>query len=144
MEREGAEMLSIVLADLAELAGDEVGHHAFGDRLAAAMATTFAAARDHALRLSEGAAVAPRDVDDALRLSLRMALFSPAALVVDRPFAGLLRIAVIAACARAAPDVSLGHSHAVRFLSLRSTGNVLVQHEELAIPALEGLPLVTA
>ena len=144
MEREGAEMLSIVLADLAELAGDEVGKYAFGDRLAAAMAGTFTAARDHALRLSEGAPVVPRDVDETLRLSLRTSLFSPYALVGERPFAGLLRMAVIAACARAAPDVSLGHSHAVRFLSLRTTGNVLVQHEDLAIPSLEGLPLVVA
>jgi hypothetical protein len=137
--REGAEMISVVAADLAELASGATVRAAFGERLAGEMAATLAAARDLTLRESEGATTPRRDLDALLRLSFRTSLFGPQALVADRPFAGLLRMAVIAACARASRDESLGHSHAVRLLGLRAAQSVLVQHEELALSALDGL-----
>jgi len=160
--QEGAEMMSLVLADLEEAARGTAVRRAYGDRLAAEMAEVLAAARQAALRRSDPGA--PRDgaaplvqpeVDDVLRLSLRQQLFGPRALVADRPVAGLLRMAVLctaavwgarrrAGAAVGAAELGAGHSLAARLLELGSAAAVLVQHEELAPSIFAGLPLLLA
>lgn len=143
--QEGSEMLSIVLGDLEEVAAAPGVRAALGERLAGDMQAMAAAARARAALLSDPDAAPPARApvdDETLRLSLSQQLFSTRSLVADRPMAGLLRMAVIAACAVAHDDLSLGHSLAVRLLEVKSAAGVLVQHEELAAPALEGMPLV--
>jgi Fe-S-cluster containining protein len=145
VQQEGAEMLSVVLADLEEVAAAPGVRAALGERQAGAMEALLAATRARALRLADpDAAPAPRaPVDDeTLRLSIAQQLFSTRSLVADRPLAGLLRMAVVCACAATHADLSLGHSLAVRLLEVKSAAAVLVQHEELASSSLEGMALV--
>jgi hypothetical protein len=144
--QEGAEMMSVVLADLEEVAAAPGVRAALGGRLAGDMEALVGRARATAAARSEpaGPPAPPRPPldEDTLRLSLAQQLFSTRSLVADRPIAGLLRMAVILTCAAVHDDLSVGHSLAVRLLEVKSAAAVLVQNEELTRPVLEGAPLL--
>jgi Fe-S-cluster containining protein len=140
VEREGAEMLGVVLADLGELAAT-LGA-TFGARYAAAIVATLSRARDACFAVAEGGAPPRHDAAELVRLSLAQQLFSTYTVVADRATAGILRMAVLAACAVTADDPSRAHSHAVRLLGVNAAAAVLVQHEELTPAALDGIALL--